>query len=71
MPVLSMPTWETPCSASHARSRQLAGGRAKAAQKLLCFASWGADQDAADDAGLIDVQTSATFKENLHGQHLS
>ena len=50
---------------------QLARGRAEAAQQLLRLAPWHADQDAADNAGLVHIQAGATFKENLHGQHLS
>ena len=50
---------------------QVTRGRAEAAQQLLRLASWRADQDAADDAGLVDVQAGATFEENIHGQHLS
>ena len=50
---------------------QLARGRAEAAQQLLRLSSWRADQDTADNAGLVHIQAGATFKENLHGQHLS
>jgi len=50
---------------------QITRGRAEATQQLLRLAPWRADQDAADDAGLVDVQASATFEKNIHGQHLS
>jgi hypothetical protein len=33
--------------------------------------NYNADEDAADDAGLVDVQAGAAFEKNLHGQHLS
>ncbi len=50
---------------------QIACGRAETAQQLLRLASWRANQDAADDAGLVDVQAGAAFEKNIHGQHLS
>jgi hypothetical protein len=50
---------------------QLARGRAEAAQQLLRSAPWHADQNAADDAGLVHVQTGTSFEESFHRHHLS
>jgi hypothetical protein len=50
---------------------QLARGRADAADQLLRFAPGDADEDAADDAGLVHVQPGAAFEESFHRHHLS
>jgi hypothetical protein len=50
---------------------ELARGRAEAAQQLLRLAPWCADQNAADDTGLVHVQTGTAFNESVHRHHLS
>jgi hypothetical protein len=50
---------------------QLAHGRAEAAQQLLDLAPRRADEDTADDAGLVHVQAGAAFEEHSHRHHLS
>ncbi len=76
IPDLLKRQWQTPrLSRRNGQPRpqglQITRGRAEAAQQLLRLASWRADQDAADDAGLVDIQAGAAFEENIHGQHLS
>src|SRR6185295_17852155 len=69
MPVLSMPTWVTPCSASQARSFPSSCVVVPKVRGSFRGLPRRTDKDATHDAGLVHVQAGATFDEGFHRHH--
>lgn len=53
------------------QGRKIGGHRAKPADFLARLLARTIDQDAGDDAGLVDVEAGRTFNEHFHGSALA